>query len=105
VPDVFRPVPGGVDIFIRLTPGARREGTGGVFAAPDRSWLMATVRAAPEDGKANRALLELLADTLSVPRSTLSLASGETARLKTVRLMAEGQALDRAIAALRERTK
>jgi uncharacterized protein YggU (UPF0235/DUF167 family) len=105
VPDVFRPVPGGVDIFIRLTPGARREGMGGVFAAPDRSWLMATVRAVPEDGKANRALLELLADTLSVPRSTLSLASGETARLKTVRLMAEGQALDRAIAALRERTK
>lgn len=101
---VFRPAPGGIDIFIRLTPGARRDALGASLVLGDRACLTAHVRAVPEDGKANRALIDLLSGELGVPRSTLSLASGQSARLKTVRLQAAGPALDRVIGILRGRT-
>lgn len=101
---VFRPAPGGIDIFIRLTPGARRDALGASMQVGDRTCLQAHVRAIPEDGKANRALIDLLSGELGVPPSTLSLASGQSSRLKTVRLQAEGQALERATAFLRGRT-
>ena len=101
--EVFRPAPGGIDIFIRLTPGARRDALGGPLQVAGRVCLSAHVRSIPEDGKANRALLDLLAGELGVPASTLSLASGQSSRLKTVRLQAAGQALERAPATLRGR--
>ncbi len=104
MPQVFRPAPGGIDIFIRLTPGTRRDALGGPTPVGDRVRLLAHVRAIPEDGKANRALIDLLSGELGVPASTLSLASGQSSRLKTVRLQAAGQALERATAILRGRT-
>ena len=42
--------------------------------------------APPEGGRANDAVLELLAETLSVPRSAVTLVSGHGARDKTIRL-------------------
>jgi uncharacterized protein (TIGR00251 family) len=72
---------------VRLTPKGGRDAVEGWERAADgREHLKARVRAAPEDGKANAALLALLAETLGVPRSALSLAGGEKARLKTVRV-------------------
>ena len=50
--------------------------------------LRVTVTAAPEDGKANRAVIELLAATLSVPPSSISLVRGATSRDKWFRLPA-----------------
>lgn len=101
---VFRPAPGGIDIFVRLTPGARRDALGGPMPVGDRLCLSAHVRAIPEGGKANRALIELLSGELGVPASTLSLASGQSSRLKTVRLQAAGPALERVTAILHGRT-
>jgi uncharacterized protein YggU (UPF0235/DUF167 family) len=42
------------------------------------------VAAPPEDGKANAALIALLAKTLGVPKSAIRIASGETARMKAI---------------------
>ena len=42
--------------------------------------------AAPEDGKANAAVLRLLADTLAVPVSSVTIVSGHASRDKTVLL-------------------
>jgi hypothetical protein len=103
VPGVFRHVEGGIEIFLRLTPRAARETLGSVWSGQGKTYLVAHVRAVPADGKANSALLDLLARELAVPRSTLALASGHTARLKTVRLQAEGLALERAISTLHKR--
>lgn len=100
----YRVVPGGIDLFIRLTPKASRDAVGGLFQAQDKAYLQARVRSVPEDGRANQALIELLATELGVPRSTLSLVSGHTARLKTVRIEGTGQALEGAVAALVGRT-
>ncbi len=44
------------------------------------------VAAAPEHGKANDAVLELLAETLDVPRASLTLVSGGASRNKIVEL-------------------
>jgi uncharacterized protein (TIGR00251 family) len=96
----YRIVDGGIDLFVRLTPKSSREAVGGLFEAGEKAYLQARVRSAPEDGRANQALVELLARELGVPRSTLSLVSGHAARLKTIRIEGTGHALERAVAAL-----
>ncbi len=48
---------------------------------------------APERGRANEAVLRLLADALALPRTALTLVSGHSAREKTVELTGVGPAL------------
>ena len=62
--------------------------------------LKLRVRAAPEKGEANRAVLALLAEHLSCPRSALRLVSGETSRLKTLEIEGELETLIRRVEAL-----
>lgn len=66
-------------------------------------WLGARVRAVPEKGKANVALIALLADRLDWPRSAISLESGDTNRLKRLRIQGGGRALARLAAIIDER--
>ena len=49
---------------------------------PDGVW-QARVQAPPVDGKANEAVVRLLAERFDVPKSRIALVSGETSRLKT----------------------
>jgi uncharacterized protein YggU (UPF0235/DUF167 family) len=42
------------------------------------------MRAVPVDGKANAALIALMAKRLDVPKSSITLVGGDTARLKTL---------------------
>jgi len=73
----------GVALWVRLTPKGGRDALDGVERLADgRAVLKARVRAAPEDGRANDALVELLAEKLGAPRKAVSIASGHTARLK-----------------------
>lgn len=53
---------------------------------------MARVRAVPEKGKANAALIALLAKRLDWPRSAILLESGDTNRLKRLRIIGGGGA-------------
>ena len=74
-------------IAVRLTPrgGAdRQEGWGRDDAG--RAFLKARVRAAPVEGEANAALEALIAKTLGIARSRVSVARGTTQRLKTVEI-------------------
>jgi uncharacterized protein (TIGR00251 family) len=76
-----------IDIFVRLTPRSSRDALEGAETTSDgRMHLKARVRAVPEQGKANKALLKLIAGTLRVPASSVAIVSGDTARLKTVRI-------------------
>ncbi len=75
--------PGGVALWLRLTPKGGRDAIDGVETLSDgRAVLKARVRAAPEDGRANAALVELIARTLSAPKRAVTIRSGETSRLK-----------------------
>ena len=79
----------GADLLVdvRLTPRGGRDAIDGVGALSDgRPVVLARVRAVPEDGKANAAVSELLARAAGLPRSRAAVASGATARLKTIRL-------------------
>jgi uncharacterized protein YggU (UPF0235/DUF167 family) len=49
-------------------------------------YLKARVRAAPEDGKANAALIALIAKTLSVAKSNVSVVRGATSRMKVLEI-------------------
>ncbi|MGE8142453.1 DUF167 domain-containing protein [Novosphingobium sp. NPDC080210] len=68
-------------LALRVTPGARSEAI-----ELGEGVLQVKVRAKPDDGKANRAVLELLADALGVGVSRLDLLRGATGRDKLVRI-------------------
>jgi uncharacterized protein (TIGR00251 family) len=74
-------------LAVRLTPRARRDSLCGIVDGGDgRRALAVRVTAPPVDGAANRALLALLAARLSVAKSAVTLESGDTSRLKIVRI-------------------
>jgi uncharacterized protein (TIGR00251 family) len=52
---------------------------------PDGTWKV-KVAAAPEKGKANRALCEFLAERLGIAKSRIRIVSGETSQLKRIRV-------------------
>jgi uncharacterized protein (TIGR00251 family) len=67
---------------LRVSPGAR---TNAVVGRHGEAWKV-RVSAPPEDGRANAAVIRLLADTLGVPARTISVVSGHGARDKLVEL-------------------
>jgi len=90
----FTVTPEGLRVSVRLTPKGGRDALDGMTALSDgRAVVKARVRAAPEDGAANAALLALLTKTLGVAKSDAVLAAGHTARLKTVDIRGDGAAL------------
>jgi uncharacterized protein len=68
----------GVVVLVRAQPGSRKEGIIGTHAGR----LKVAVHAAPEKGKANAALVEVIAEALGVKRNQISLISGETSQDK-----------------------
>jgi uncharacterized protein (TIGR00251 family) len=75
----------GVSVALRVTPrGGRDEIDGLETLANGRTVLKARVRAIAEGGAANRAVIELLANALGVPKSHVRVLSGTTSRLKQI---------------------
>lgn len=70
-------------LILRVTPGARVE-----TVAVEDGRLQIKVRAKPEDGKANAAVLDLLAQALGLATSRLRLLRGATGRDKRVQILA-----------------
>lgn len=68
----------GVILPVRAQPGARKNGVQGEQAGA----LKVAVTAPPEDGRANKALVEVLREALGVKRSQVFLLGGETSREK-----------------------
>ena len=68
----------GVVIPVRVKPGARRTGVAGEHDGA----LRVNVTAAPEKGKANQAVIEVLARLLGVAKSSVELLSGATSSQK-----------------------
>ncbi|WP_377297358.1 DUF167 domain-containing protein [Rhizobium sp. SGZ-381] len=93
-----------VRLAVRLTPHASRDAIEGIEeTAEGECWLKARVTAVPEDGKANKALIQLLAKSLRLPKSSISFQSGETARKKILRLDGEPEDLMKRLDALAAR--
>lgn len=72
---------------VRVTPRARRsEPAGWAVDSEGVERLAVRLVAPPVDNAANKALVEWLAGALGVPRSRIEIVSGETSRLKTLRI-------------------
>ena len=73
---------GGVTFAVKLHPRAKSNAvTGEVGDA-----LKVSLTAPPIDGKANTACVEFFAKLLKVPRSSVTIASGQTSRAKVMRI-------------------
>jgi uncharacterized protein len=74
-------------VQVRLTPRSAKDAIGGIWTdEKDTLWLCAQVRSVPEKGKANAALIQLMAKALSVPQRYVTLEAGDTSRLKRIRI-------------------
>ncbi|WP_274532590.1 DUF167 family protein [Devosia sp. Root685] len=97
----FRPTPEGLLMFLRVTPNAGRDAIDGAESRDDGSTVLRIrVSAVPDKGKANAAVIALLAKPLGVPKSSISLVSGDTARMKTVLISAASADVEARLKAL-----
>ena len=89
---------GGCTLPVRAQPGARRNGIVGIHQGS----LKVAVTAPPEDGKANRALIETLAQELGLKRSQVELIKGQGNREKTflIRGLTKAELESRLVSAL-----
>ncbi len=96
VTDPFAAASGGVRVRIRLTPKSSANRITTVAADGDgNGFIKAMVTAAPEAGKANGALIRMLAKEWKLARSTFEVIHGKTDRNKTVLVAGETDALMR----------
>ena len=74
-----------IRLTVRLTPKGGRDALCGWSAGPDaKRYLSARVSAAPSDGKANEALLRLIARELGIGATRVRIVSGAKSRMKIV---------------------
>ncbi len=81
----FVAVSGGVRVFVRLAPKSSRNAVAGLIIGADGGRaLKVRVTPAPENGKANAAMIKLLAREWGLAKSDLAIVAGATARRKTI---------------------
>ena len=71
---------GGATLTVHVQPGAKKTECAGLHGEA----LKIRLAAPPVEGKANEALLRFVADRLDLPRSAVTLKSGQTSRHKVV---------------------
>ncbi len=89
-PPPWREVPGGVELAVRLTPRGGKSGIDGIAEWDGQPCLRLRVAAPPVEGAANAALILFLSKALGLPKSAITILSGDHSRLKRLRLMGEG---------------
>jgi uncharacterized protein len=72
-----------MDLRVKVIPKSSKTELAGIL--PDGTWKI-KIAAVPEKGKANRELIEFLAEKLRVAKSRIHIVSGETSPLKRIRV-------------------
>jgi uncharacterized protein (TIGR00251 family) len=99
--DPWRYSTAGISVALRVTPRGGRDGIDGIETlANGRNVMKVRVRALAEGGEANRAVTELLAKVLGVPKAKVRLLSGATSRLKQVAVDGDPKSLGEALRVL-----
>jgi uncharacterized protein (TIGR00251 family) len=78
----IRDTPPGATFAVKVHPRARKNAITGSLGDA----LKLALTAPPVEGKANQACVKFLADLLDVPRSSITIAAGETSRNKLIRV-------------------
>ena len=79
---MLRTTADGVTLAVRAKPGAKKTAIVGVYGEGANSQIKIAVQAPPVEGRANALLLAFLAEAFSLPKSAVTLVSGELARSK-----------------------
>jgi uncharacterized protein (TIGR00251 family) len=74
--------PAGVTFAVKVHPRAKKNTITGELGTA----LKLSLTSPPVDGRANEACIEFLANLLKVPRSSVTIASGQTSRQKVIRV-------------------
>jgi uncharacterized protein (TIGR00251 family) len=91
----------GISIALRVTPRGGRDDIDGIETLSDgRSVVKLRVRAIADGGAANKAVTDLLARALHVPKASVRILSGATSRLKQVAVDGDPKSLGEALRAL-----
>jgi uncharacterized protein len=84
----------GVRVSVRLTPRGRADRIDGTLLSNEgRSVLKASVTAPPAEGRANAALIELLAKEWRLPKRDVAIIGGQKSRDKIVRIAGDSAVL------------
>jgi uncharacterized protein (TIGR00251 family) len=78
--------PAGISFKVRVHPRAKKNAITGETGDA----LRVSLTAPPLEGRANNACVEFIANLLNVPRSSVTIASGETSRNKVIRVAGVG---------------
>jgi uncharacterized protein len=90
-----------IRLAVRLTPNGGRDSVDGVeLNGNGEAHLKVRVSDVPEKGKANKALIAVLAKRIGVAKSSITLLSGDTARQKILRIDGDPEDLRDKIEAL-----
>ncbi len=77
----------GVELYVKVTPKAAKDRLGDLTQdSRSRTCLKVYVTAAPEDNRANVAVIELVARILKISKSQIEILSGFKCREKTLRI-------------------
>lgn len=99
----WQAAPGGLTLSVRATPKGGRDAIDGIEQlASGQAVLKIRVRAVPEDGKANTALIAVIAKSAGIPRSAVSLVRGASGRIKVFRLAGDPGTLAAALERMAE---
>ncbi|WP_051332447.1 DUF167 family protein [Cucumibacter marinus] len=84
----------GLVLTVRVAPGAARNHVAGIEARDNgEAVLRVSVTAPPDKGRANKAVIALLAKSLGLRKSDFSIVAGETARQKSIAIAGDKKAL------------
>ena len=72
----------GCVVVVKATPRASKS----EIAGAEPEWLRVRLQAPPVDGKANAALVALFAKAFGLPKRSVEILTGETSRLKRIKL-------------------
>jgi uncharacterized protein (TIGR00251 family) len=78
----------GCTLSVRVHPGARKNAVTGIHAGA----IKIALTTPPTDGRANEALITLLAEHLRLPRARITLLTGATSRTKQLRITGKSAA-------------
>ncbi len=91
---LFTSRPAGVSVAVRLTPKAAKNRIGVIRASADgKEALRVSVTAPPESGKANKALIALLAKEWKMAKGGITIKTGARGRNKTLFLTGDPKML------------
>jgi uncharacterized protein (TIGR00251 family) len=79
---ILRQAASGVTVAVRAQPGAKKTVIAGIYGDIPAAQLKIAVHAQPLEGRANTALIAFLAETFALPKSSITLLTGELSRSK-----------------------